>query len=416
MGTPMARYQRISSGGIGAAPVTANWRASRPSSSRTLLNATSSRNAQVASSSAVAVPAVRRSTIGMAAATASSNFGLGVRVGGQRGLDAGVELLPHPGHAEHRLRVDLAGVGADLRRVGARRHLEAAEAGEVVAGHPLGDVGHRQVRDRPEPGRVDAQQVEVALGRPDDVVVREHHALGRARGAGRVDDGGQHVGGQPGGGRVQVDRLGVAEHRRRQEVGAGDTGGVEQHDHVLERRELVADHGEPLGVAHVLDDGDLGAAVAGQVADLLGRRRVVDGDGRGPAHHDGHVDDVELGDVAHHQHDPVARAHAEGAEAGGGAGHPFGHLAVGDLHPGVAVLGPQRHLAGHGRDRLEPAPGDGLALHLGIEGRCVDLVPDRLHDGGLLRGVCAWPRYAVGGRCGAGPAQLRGRRAVGRLA
>ena len=117
MGTPMARYQRIRSGGMGAAPVTANWIASSPTRPRTLANATSSRNAQVASSSAVAVPAVRRSTMGTAVATASSKRAL-ASGSAASALDAGVELLPHPGHPEHGLGVDVAGVGGDLRGVG----------------------------------------------------------------------------------------------------------------------------------------------------------------------------------------------------------------------------------------------------------------------------------------------------------
>ena len=120
--------------------------------------------------------------------------GLGLGVGGQRGLDAGVELLPHPGHPEHGLGVDLAGVGGDLRGVRAGGDLEPGHAGQVVAGHPLGHVRHGQVGDEPEAGEVEAQQVEVALGRPHDVAVRQHHALGRAGGPRRVDDGGQHVG------------------------------------------------------------------------------------------------------------------------------------------------------------------------------------------------------------------------------
>ena len=182
-----------------------------------------------------------------------------------------------------------------------------------------------------------------------------------------------------GGRRGQVDRLVGGERGRRQQVGAGRLCGLGQHHDVLEGRQLVPDHAEPLGEPHVLDDRHLGPAVAGQVRHLLGRRRVVDRDGRGPAQHDRQVDDVELGDVPHHEHDPVAGADPEGTQPGGGPGHPVGHLPEGDLHPGVAVPGPQRHPVGNGGDRVEPATGDGLPLDLGVDGRGVDLVRDRLH-------------------------------------
>src|SRR5690606_41235479 len=52
--------------------------------------------------------------------------------------------------------------------------------------------------------------------------------------------------------------------------------GVAQHDDVLEQGQVVAHRGEPLGEARVLDDGQLGPAVADEVGDLLGRGGVVD--------------------------------------------------------------------------------------------------------------------------------------------
>ena len=77
------------------------------------------------------------------------------------------------------------------------------------------------------------------------------------------------------------------------------------HD-VLERGQLGAHLEEALEEADVLDDGDRRIAVAGEVLDLLGRRRVVDRDRRRAEQQHGHVGDVELGPVAHHQHDAVA--------------------------------------------------------------------------------------------------------------
>jgi hypothetical protein len=70
-------------------------------------------------------------------------LGFRLRVGGQRSLHPGVDLLPHAGHAEHRLRVHFSAVRGDERRVGAGRDLEPPDAGQVVAGHALGDMRHR---------------------------------------------------------------------------------------------------------------------------------------------------------------------------------------------------------------------------------------------------------------------------------
>ena len=209
----------MSSGGIGAAPVTANCTASRPTSARTFAerDLVEERPGLVVLGGGGAGGAALDDGLGRGDRLVELRLRLGV--GGQRGLHAGVDLLPHPGHPEHGLGVDLAGVGGDQRRVGAGGDLEPAHAGEVVAGHALGDVGHRQVRHGPEPGGVDADEVEVALRGPHDVAVRQHHALRRAGRARGVDDRGQHVGGDGGGGGVEVDRL-VALG----DGGAGDAG------------------------------------------------------------------------------------------------------------------------------------------------------------------------------------------------
>ena len=81
---------------------------------------------------------------------------------------------------------------------------------------------------------------------------------------------------------------------------------VEDED-LLEQRELVAHLQDPLEEARVLDDRQLGLGVAGQVLDLLGRRRVVDADRRGPQELRRGVEPVEVGPVAHHQQDALAR-------------------------------------------------------------------------------------------------------------
>jgi hypothetical protein len=267
----------------------------------------------------------------------------------------------------------LAQVGPDLRRVGAGRDLVAAQAGEVVARHPLGDVRHGQVGHRPEADGLDLQQVEVPLRRPHDVAVGQHHALGRPRGAGRVDDGGQRLGrdqvecGLEVGGLV-VGEDGGREHalgprRARHQVVA-----AQRHDGG-QFRELVAHDGEALEEPGVLDHRQLGVAVPGQVGDLVGRGRVVDRHRRRPAEHDRQVDDVELGDVAHHQHDAIAGLDPECPQARGRPGHPVGDVAVRVFDPPVAVPGPQGDACAVVADGLQPAAGERLACHGGVDAR-----------------------------------------------
>ena len=71
----------------------------------------------------------------------------GVGVGGELGGDAGLDLLPHPRHAEERRRVHLAEGGQQLSRVADDVHVAADDLGDVDAQRALGDVGERQVAD-----------------------------------------------------------------------------------------------------------------------------------------------------------------------------------------------------------------------------------------------------------------------------
>ena len=76
-------------------------------------------------------------------------------------------------------------------------------------------------------------------------------------------------------------------------------------------------HGEHgIEEAAVLDDRDLGSAVPNEELDLLGRRRVVDRDRRCAHEERGDVRDVELGAVAHQQHDPGPPSDPELGERG----------------------------------------------------------------------------------------------------
>ena len=114
-----------------------------------LAKATASRNAHVSRCSWVTVPARSAALDLDRRGDAFVELRLAVRVGGERGVDAAVDLLEHPRHTEHDLRVHLLEVGRELPGVGAAVHAEAEDQRLVVAHHPLGDVRHRQVRHDP---------------------------------------------------------------------------------------------------------------------------------------------------------------------------------------------------------------------------------------------------------------------------
>ena len=111
-------------------------------------------------------------------------------------IDAGVDLLPHAGHPEHELGLDLAGVGGDVARVrtAGRPRSRGTPAGSgwssarrcgPSAGTTPGAC-RRSCRSRCSCLRLSTVQATLLVG--------DHHALGRAGGARRVDQRGQVVG------------------------------------------------------------------------------------------------------------------------------------------------------------------------------------------------------------------------------
>ena len=138
-------------------------------------------------------------------------------------------------------------------------------------------------RCRRSSSSVDAVAVQLLDG-VHDVALVEHHALGRARSCPTCRSGWR---GRRGRWRRPA-RRGRARPSCQQLVGGLDALGqraVDRFDHEDRARARAARRapsGTSVEEAGVLDDGDLGAGVAGQVRDLLGRRRVVDADRRGP--------------------------------------------------------------------------------------------------------------------------------------
>ncbi len=135
---------------------------------------------------------------------------------------------------------------------------------------------------------------------------------GRARG---VDDGGDVVERCDLGQLAQVGGIGLGQLGVGGDRIARGFRRLDQHDR-FEGGQRLADLEEPLEERIVLDDGDLGAAVVDEVLDLLGRRGVVDRHRRCAQEQHGQIERMELGPVAHHQHDGVALADAEGGETG----------------------------------------------------------------------------------------------------
>ncbi len=276
---------RASSTGIGAAPVIARFSSSRPTRARIggegdLVEEGEGRPLLVAEGGIALERALGHQRRG--GGDGVVELRLLLRVGSQRGLDARGDLLPDARHAEADVGADLAQILPDLPGVGAAGDGRPAEDGVVVAGLTLGDVGHRQVGHDPHAGQLVLRHPERPEERdpgPQDVVVGDHHALGRTRRARRVDQRGEVVGLRDGGRLDEVDRVGGHELVPRDDVGRG-TLPRHEHDRV-QGRQLAADLGHPLEEPLVLDDDDLGLGMADQVLDLVRRRGVVDREGRG---------------------------------------------------------------------------------------------------------------------------------------
>jgi hypothetical protein len=100
--------------------------------------------------------------------------------------DAGVHLLPHPRHGHEDVGAGLLEGGQDLGDVLDEVDRSPGTDPHVVGGHPLGDVGQRQVRD-PAVAGLDVQQVHDHRELVEQVPVRDHHALRRTGGARGVD-------------------------------------------------------------------------------------------------------------------------------------------------------------------------------------------------------------------------------------
>ncbi len=255
--------------------------------------------------------------------------------------DLAVQELPQRRHADHAgdaavLERARQGVGVDLLEVG---HLRAVDQRHEQPGRELEGVVQRQDREQAVVA-VQVEQRRQLRHHRGEVLVRQHHALGRAGRARGVDDGGQLLA-------LAHRREGGRRHRRLDQQ-------VVEADQLQPRRGAL----ELLG-AETLDDRVRrdhagGAAGGDQAHQLLERQLMVERDRGGPGLEDAEVADAPLRPVLRHQHDAVVDSHAALAQPGRGLRR---HV----LHP---LVGVDHRLAVVGLERQE-AHGDPVAVQLG---------------------------------------------------
>ena len=229
----------------------------------------------------------------------------------------------------------------------------------------------------------------------------EHHALGVAGGAGRVEDRRRRVG-------VEVpvallDLLGVLVPVRRpagDEVVPRDEAvavrgliGVEHHD----GGDGVEGVAPALELVGALEDRHLRARLAGDEGHLLGGEGVVDRHRGRRRVHRAHVADQVLDPVGGHDRDGVADLHARPDERGGEVEGRLAGLRPGERAPGLALrdpvpvgvgrlVGVRRRGVGQRVD--EGAAGDGLLDPRAVRGDVgVDGIGQHVGHAGLLGDV-----------------------------
>ena len=210
-------------------------------------------------------------------------------------------------------------------------------------GELLGDVRQRQVgeEDLPLPHHPHLDQ---RVRRPDQVAVAEHHALGRAGGAGGVDQRPQLV-------RLErVHRLPVrllapphpaledlGERRHPRRPGHGRV----HHHQRLQPRQHPAQRPEPLERGLVLGDGDLGLAVAQDVGHLLGAGGGVQAHRHPSQRHRRQIGDHPLLPVEREDAEAVPPSEAQAVEPHREGAHPRRVLPPGGGQVVPPPLGPE---------------------------------------------------------------------------
>ncbi len=269
-------------------------------------------------------------------------------------LYGGVQALVDARHGNDRRGPHRPEVLREVRDGAREGHLRPRHHREVVAHRALEHVRQRQEREE----HVTGEDVDAAQARKDvlqHVLVREHHALGTARGARGIDDRGQ---------RAPVDG-----HRGPDGRLLGEPVGERAHDRIAGQVDLphgndaddagqgCAHLGKPRQVLLALHHQQPRTGIVQAVGDVV--RPVVDVDGhRDQALREGAlVEPDPLLAVAQHDGHALSRGELLGREA---CAHPADHPR--GLRPGVGL--PRAALrvvfqVGRGAGGKRHAPGEG---------------------------------------------------------
>ena len=282
----------------------------------------------------------------------------GVRVLGELGGDAGLDLLPHPRDAEERRRVHLAERAEQPGGVGDRVHVAAEEGRGVRRQDPLGDVREREVGDGALRA-LEAGVVERGDGLEHHVVVGQHDALGVAGRARGVEEGRRQVGRDPvhplldAAGVVAAGEEVVPRHHAR----VVDAVGVGQHHEVADGVDVGERLLPALVAVVVLEDHHHRPRLARDERDLVLGEGVVDRHRDGRCRHRAVVGQRVRRPVGRHDRDRVALLDAEVDQ---GRRHALGllpRLGPRDRRPGLAL----RHAEPVRERRCVAEPLRGLA-------------------------------------------------------
>ena len=136
---------------------------------------------------------------------------------------------------------------------------------------------------------------------------------------------------------------------------------------LLELGKLGPDPDEAIEEGRVLDDRHPRPGVAGEVLDLLRRRRVVDADRGRPHELGGEVEPVELGSVAHHQQHTFADGDAVEQKPLGDTAGEVVNVGGGERGPALAVAAAEQWQLGLTIDQLQELAGHRQAGDPGVD-------------------------------------------------
>ena len=292
--------------------------------------------------------------------------------------DPAVHRLVEPGHGGHDGRAHLGHVArqlldgfgvVDLGADGNREH----QPGRVF-------VGVRQRQEGEEHLVIHAeleQDMVGALAVAEDRAMAQHHALGRAAGAGGVDQAGRVAAREVFGGGGDFVRRAVMAGERFLPIGVGETrrGAVRQRlhgQHRGQRRRLPGGGQGAPGERSGRDNRRPGAAIGHHmdvVADAVGR---IGRHGDRPGGHDRHVGDPPFRAVLRNQHDPVAGRDPGIGKIARNRCRLARRFRARYRNPGVFALGPQQRPLADFPHRLEKhgrQVGPGVVAHRALLGR-----------------------------------------------